>query len=248
MHFKHLAPMALAALGALAAVPAAAQDCAGFTDVLASNPTCANIEWVKNRSITVGCTAAPAPLAYCPNDFVTRQSMAAFLNRLGTALTPTILRVRNDTLGAQDVTTQKQFCETAATAINGYPRMARVRGVMNLFTPTGGAGNNGLDAKAWVVYSTDNGATWLNPPAGDGYAYGALYEGRTPTDDITLNPYNVIDLNVGSSYRFAIAVQRTAGTATTANLYCENLVELVSRNGTSTPFDAPSPALGGRGD
>jgi hypothetical protein len=59
---------------------------------------------------------------------------------------------------------------------------------------------------------------------------------------------NVIDLNVGSSYRFALAAARTAGTGGTANAYCENLVQLVNRNGTATPLDAGPSGVHGRGD
>lgn len=248
MQFSRLSSIAALALGSIAAAPALAQDCSGFTDVAQGSQFCANIEWVKNRAITTGCGGSTA--TYCPTQFVTREQMAAFLNRLGTALAPAFQRVRDENIGAQDVTAQKQFCATPQTTITGYPRTAKVRGVMNLYTPTRNPAplNEGMSVKAWIVYSTDNGTTWLNPATADGYAYGSIYESRTPPDDITLNPYNVIDLNVGTSYRFAVAVQRTAGGATIANVYCENLVELVNRNGASSPFDAPSPAIGGRGD
>ncbi len=71
------------------AAPAMAQNCAGFTDVVddgvAPGAFCPNVQWVKNRSITLGCTSATL---YCPTNNVTRLQMAAFMNRLGTALTP----------------------------------------------------------------------------------------------------------------------------------------------------------------
>ena len=63
----------------------AAAPCAGFTDVDDTSAFCANVEWVKNRAITLGCTSATS---YCPSDPVTRLQMAAFMNRLGTALEP----------------------------------------------------------------------------------------------------------------------------------------------------------------
>ena len=69
-------------LGALAltAAPAVfAAPCAGFTDVQDSSGFCIHIEWLKNRAITLGCTATQ----YCPSDFVRRDQMAAFLYRLG---------------------------------------------------------------------------------------------------------------------------------------------------------------------
>ena len=57
-----------------------------------SEPFCANVVWIKNRNITLGC----APGLYCPNDNVSRLTMAAFLNRLGDAvLPPKVLWVAN---------------------------------------------------------------------------------------------------------------------------------------------------------
>ena len=58
---------------------AAAQICAPFTDVAAASGFCTNIQWMHNRGITLGCTAT----AYCPTQFVRRDQMAAFMNRLG---------------------------------------------------------------------------------------------------------------------------------------------------------------------
>src|ERR1700680_235111 len=60
---------------------AAAQNCDGFTDVLASDIFCTDITWVKSKAITQGCGGGGTK--YCPNDFVTREQMAAFLHRLG---------------------------------------------------------------------------------------------------------------------------------------------------------------------
>ena len=69
----------LVAAAMLAAAPAHAQTCTPFTDVAASDPFCTNIQWMFNRGITLGCTAT----TYCPTQFVRRDQMAAFMNRLG---------------------------------------------------------------------------------------------------------------------------------------------------------------------
>jgi hypothetical protein len=58
---------------------ASAAPCAGFTDVDDSSGFCTSIAWMKNRAITLGCTATQ----YCPSDFVRRDQMAAFMYRLG---------------------------------------------------------------------------------------------------------------------------------------------------------------------
>jgi hypothetical protein len=56
-----------------------AAPCAGFTDVDSASSFCADVTWIANRGITVGCSAG----LYCPGVVVNRLSMAAFLRRLG---------------------------------------------------------------------------------------------------------------------------------------------------------------------
>jgi hypothetical protein len=50
-----------------------------FGDI-AGSPFAAEITWVAQQGITAGCKAAPGAL-FCPNEFVTRGQMAAFLVR-----------------------------------------------------------------------------------------------------------------------------------------------------------------------
>ncbi len=73
---RRLAALAIAT-GSAATLHAA--PCAGFTDVEDSDAFCTSIAWMKNRAITLGCTAT----LYCPGDFVRRDQMAAFMYRLG---------------------------------------------------------------------------------------------------------------------------------------------------------------------
>src|SRR5690349_4623509 len=68
-------------------LPVLAQ-CAGFTDV-APGSFCGYVTWMKNRQVTLGC----APGLYCPTDPVSRLAMAAFINRVGNVLTPTVLQM-----------------------------------------------------------------------------------------------------------------------------------------------------------
>jgi hypothetical protein len=247
LQLKHFLAAGAFALATVATLPAAAQNCVGFVDMPLSDPViaafCPSVEWLKNRAITTGCGDGTT---YCPDSVVTRLSMAAFMKRLGDALTPAFLRKRDTALGALNFsgTGQTGICPTDAVSITGYPRTAIVRGLMNLFTPDGG-----MDIKAWAVYSIDGGTNWLTPATNDGLAYGTLYAGQTPPNDLSLHPMNVIELAVGNSYRFALAAARTAGTGAIANAYCENLVQLVNRLGTSSPLDtAPDPGPHGRGN
>ncbi|MCL4764461.1 MAG: hypothetical protein KJ018_22225 [Burkholderiales bacterium] len=241
MRFTSVLAASALALAAIAAQPAAAQNCAGFTDVQAASPFCPSVEWMKNRAVTTGCTGTE----YCPDDAVSRLAMAAFMQRLGVALTPAFVRKRDPAIGGLNLVGQQNLCATDPVAITGYPRAAIVRGLVNLYTP-----NGGMDVKAWVVYSTNGGTSWITPASNDGTAYGSLYSGLTPPGDISLHPMNVLDLDVGSTYQFALAVIRQTGTGDVANLYCENLVQLVNRNGTAPgPLDAPADAgPHGRGD
>ena len=48
--------------------------CGNFSDVGAGDFFCPNVEWLRNRSVTLGC----GPGIYCPGDIVTRGAMAAF--------------------------------------------------------------------------------------------------------------------------------------------------------------------------
>jgi hypothetical protein len=50
-----------------------------FTDVPTTNTFHADIDAIRDAGVTTGCAVGK----YCPKDFVTREQMAAFLNRLG---------------------------------------------------------------------------------------------------------------------------------------------------------------------
>ena len=256
MHLKRiLAAGAFAALAPIANTANAAP-CGGFTDVddtQQSAEACLSVEWLKNRSITLGCTSTTL---YCPGDFVNRLQMALFMKRLGKALTPVTIRKRDPALGAQNFSTVRTVCATdvpdgapAGTGytVTGYPQKAVVTALLNAFTLDTG----GMNLKASIVYSTDGGTTWLVPPTNDGTAFGSLYAGQTPPDDISLRAHTVIDLAVGQTYKFAVQGVRTSATGggANANAYCEVHVEVGNRNSATTPFDVvPDPGPHGRGD
>ncbi len=54
-----------------------------FTDVPDTNIFHADIEWLANARVTLGCNP-PANDEFCPGETVTRQQMAAFMRRLAT--------------------------------------------------------------------------------------------------------------------------------------------------------------------
>ena len=87
------AAAALAMALGCGADPAQAQQCSVFTDVFITDSFCPAVQWLRNRNITLGCTAT----AYCPGNSVTRAQMALFMNRLGIALTPRIVSFQQGT-------------------------------------------------------------------------------------------------------------------------------------------------------
>lgn len=220
----------------LAAAPNEARaQCAGFTDVASGSSFCPNVEWLKNRGITFGCTSTTL---YCPNDPVTRLSMAAFMNRLGKALSPEVL-FREVATGAIVIPTNPPVevrCDTADSAAATYPRTAIVTGTL-----TGLADANAVAWRGFVVYSTDGGATWNGTAGGVG-----LRASSGPGQWSGVDPNGVVDLTPGLAYRFAIGVRRDdqlAGTTGNfADYRCLMTATIVNRNGTSTPFDGPRAA------
>lgn len=213
--------------------------CAGFTDVTPASQFCPNVEWLKNRGVTLGCTSTTL---YCPTDPVTRLSMAAFMNRLGKALSPEVLfREFAPAPGAGSIVLPANppvdvRCDTVDTAATAYPRTAVVTG-----TFTGLADANAVAWRGFVVYSTDGGSTWNGTAGGVG-----LRASSGPGQWSGVDPNGVVDLAPGLAYRFAIGLRRDdqiAGTTGNFTDYrCLMTATVVNRNGTSTPFDAPRAA------
>ncbi len=79
---RHRSPLfliAAALLGAAVAFPLGVLASHDFADVPDSNPFHADISALADSGVTTGCGGGN----FCPSTFVTREQMAAFLNRLG---------------------------------------------------------------------------------------------------------------------------------------------------------------------
>ena len=72
------------ALSAFASPVAWGAPCAGFSDVDTSSPFCVDVQWLKNRAVTLGCTVG----TYCPDQPLTRLQMAIFMNRFAQVVEP----------------------------------------------------------------------------------------------------------------------------------------------------------------
>lgn len=120
--------------------------CAGFDDVDAQDALCAHVEWIRNRSVSLGCM----PNQFCPGVNVSRLSMAAFLNRLGRALTPEI-RIRHHA-GSHWADLLDYFCHVSIPPAD-YPRHV----VLDAAFSGAGVGPQELD----LVLNAWNGTTAL---------------------------------------------------------------------------------------
>lgn len=212
--------IAAAAL-ALVSPIASGAPCAGFSDVGATSSFCPNIEWLKNRAITFGCTAA----AYCPTDPVTRLSMAAFMNRLGTALTPVALRV-DLTPGALDLDAVPVVCQTAAFDVTGYPRSAIVD------VTASGRATSATTFAAVPVASADGGASWfaLTTMPARMHVNAMQWSG--------VSHFAHVELAVDSSLKFGVRLDRggVAGSIDLADSRCQLRVVIFSRDGSAPPL------------
>lgn len=215
MRYRYL----LALLAALSSTPAAAAPCAGFNDVQDTDSFCSAVEWIRNRSITIGCGTN----AYCPNDAVTRTQMALFLNRLGTALTPGLAFVEAS-LVALDLDGPPSLCSTAAIAATPYPRRALVS------IAFGGQSGGDMSFSARPLVSTDNGANWspLTTQSIRESVVGAVWMSTA-----TLGVYSI---PAAQTVRFALGLQREAGAADFAQARCQLIASVVNANGIASPF------------
>ncbi len=196
--------------------------CGGFTDVDPSNPFCVNVSWLKNRAITLGCAAG----LYCPDATVSRLSMAAFLNRFGTALTASLLS--GSGIGPVDLDGAPAICQTTDFVVEGYPRRAYV------VASVSGTANANTSFEATPAASFDGGATWT--PL-------TLYGGRgTVAADqwAAIRATGIGNLDVGVTARFGLLVGRGGqpGAADLADSRCTLRAAIGNRNGDLPPFDA----------
>lgn len=118
--YRPLACLAVSASFGLLVAVAEAAPCAGFDDVPTDSAFCGNVEWVKNRGITLGCTTG----LYCPDQAVSRLAMAAFMNRLGSVVSPSTHVAREAMAGA--TLGGGRLCETTPLAAVEYARQASV--------------------------------------------------------------------------------------------------------------------------
>jgi len=203
-----------------------------FSDVSAAATYCTNTEWLANRGITLGCTAT----TYCPNDPVTRASMALFMNRLADALIEPPVRIENN-LGAFNLTAlaiNNVVCEANVLLAAGYPRSISMSTHVTMTSPNGFAAM-GIQP----LYSTDLGATWSFPNTYAQFVtFDSVYSGNAsvPTT-FTLPAGMPLRVGVGTFTNGGATLMASGGR-------CHVLVQVQSRSGSASPFDQPVPDAG----
>jgi hypothetical protein len=212
------------AMAALGAATAQAADCVGFTDVVDDGPNgfCPSVEWMKNRNVTSGCGAT----TYCPNNPVSRLAMAAFMKRLGDALTPVKLSI-DLRPGGVDLDAGLVVCQTNSLAVTGFPRTAYADGTI------GATAAADVNFAADVVMSTDGGTNWSPLNAANANL------GSAPANQWgNLSDLGVTNLDVGQTVRFGLKMSRggQAGTTDLTDSRCQVRVMIYSRTGTTSPL------------
>ena len=156
MRYRSLFLASLLVLG-LGAPNAANAQCVGFTDT-ADDVFCPAVEWLKNRSITSGCTATE----FCPSSPVSRLAMAQFINRLGKAMTPVVLfaEAQHGNLTVADEQRRDRVVRHASVYA-GLPANRAIR--RTVLRPS--ERRRGVPAGSFK-YTTNDGGTWQFVGAG----------------------------------------------------------------------------------
>jgi hypothetical protein len=208
----------LAASLAFAVVPctALAAPCAGFSDVDTSSPFCVDVEWLKNRAVTVGCTVG----TYCPEQFLTRLQMALFMRRFARVVEPEFASVQDlNAFGAIN-TPQGIVCETPTIDATNYSRTATPVSTMLLH---GGPGIN--DVAATLVYRTPPNTLWQawGPPS---------RTANQPGQPVSQAPAGLpLAMSAGSNYAFAIRTNGGTGVTPVVSIgQCALVVRVDNRN------------------
>jgi hypothetical protein len=208
---------------------ASAQNCAGFVDLQASNPFCANVDWIKNRGVTNGCnTVGPQ---YCPNDPTTRLQMAIFLSRLGKTLTPVLVQ-RDGSPGAltvDETPPHPVVCQTQQDVeAAAYPKQVLLNASFS-----GLAGAAPVTWRSvWMVNVNNTGFQIVdaNLAAMRSHAAAGTWGNVSMTHSM--------DLQAGTTYRFGIMLISEAGSSSFSESRCQLTAAVFNRNASPVP-DAP---------
>ena len=224
MRYRSLFLASLLVLG-LGAPNAANAQCVGFTDT-ADDVFCPAVEWLKNRSITSGCTATE----FCPSSPVSRLAMAQFINRLGKAMTPVVLfaEAQHGNLTVAESNGATVLCVTPAYT-PGFPRTARFAGQF-FGHPSGVA----AFLQGRFKYTTNDGGTWQFVGAGSVVGRGWAGVAEVAGSSVFGAPLALVP---GTTYRFGLGVDGMGASASFSAIECQTMVTIDNANPASSPLD-----------
>jgi len=160
-----------------------------FSDVPNSNPFHKDIDFIADRSITLGCGGG----LYCPKDFVTREEMAAFMERTVRVATPIVL-AENEPLG-NNLNATRCITDPHTPA---YQQQVVVNA--GLYAP--GDDDAQGDRVTGMLRYRVNGGAWID------LNDDVMSDGNSPTDmaDMAASLLGTLWLAPGSTYEFAVSV------------------------------------------
>lgn len=162
----------------------------GFSDVPDSNPFHDDIDFIQDRGVTLGCGGGN----YCPDDFVTREQMAAFMKRLASVLTPAVV-TRTDALPQGNSVGQ---CATEAWTPFHEQMVVLSGGAYSI----GVSGTEVNHVTAEVRYRA-NGGSWLPVTGSTQLQDGSPAAGG---QKMTAPAAGALALTPGVAYEFALTV------------------------------------------
>lgn len=200
------------------AMPAHAQNCAGFTDLSAASPFCVGVTWIKNRAITVGCGDGST---YCPDAVVNRLQMATFLNRMAVAQSPQVVRVEQTGAGLS-LATPQVICKTP-------PQLMQFNRKYKFVGAFSAVGTTGDDVIVTPMMAVNGGAFGNLNQTNLTMSLSATDWQSVPLVSVP-QPDPAFSQAQGNSYEWGIYLQRGPGSsADVASWRCYYFIELFDR-------------------
>ncbi len=181
------------------------------------------VDWIADRLVTTGCATG----LYCPDDAVTRAQMALFMQRLGNALTPTVLTGSANVLtGAfQPLSGEAVYCQTGSYT-PAFTRRVVVHSAFGFHTTAG------FSFEVEPVSSID-GVNWnaLSGQPGRGGKASAMQAHSAGATDVGTRL-----LAAGVTYRFGTRVRIVDGAGILGSGGCEVMATMFNSDTPLIPL------------
>lgn len=199
---KRWVTIAVVALAALVLAPAAVWASHTFDDVADDNTFHEDIQAIADARVTIGCNP-PDNTEYCPDDFVTREQMAAFMNRLGAladgkepvvnarAVQGLGLHTETTIFDVSDTDTDGRECEPTESILGSDVEYGTFFASVQLVTVPDTAGFSTVDVNVSTSGEDLNGDV---PSSGFFVCFATLDGSELPTGTYTVNQMEAHDI------------------------------------------------------